>query len=105
MTTDTTGIDTAVLLAALYNSSQPLGMGWLQHDPASMTTEQASVLVEQYTTPSWRDDGTVNCYFDYLQGRVMKIDVLQNPLDPGLYDRDNGPGAVARVVAGLRVNA
>lgn len=97
-TVDTTGIDRAALLAALYNQAKTQGMGFLQYDPTPMTTEEASRLLETCTT-EYR--GIKECYFDYLKGRVMKIDVLPDMLDPRLYDRDNGQGAVAGVVDGL----
>lgn len=37
-------------------------------------------------------------YFDYLKGRVMKIDLSKNELDPWLYDRDNGAGKAEKVL-------
>jgi hypothetical protein len=83
------GLDKAAVLAALYNASQPLGMGFLHFDPAPMTIGEAQSLLEQHT------------YFDYLKGRVMKIDLSGNELDPWLYDRDNGPGAAASVIAAI----
>jgi hypothetical protein len=33
-------------------------------------------------------------YFDYLKGRVMKIDLSGEMMDTWLYDRDNGQGSV-----------
>lgn len=92
---DASGVDRAALLAALYNRAQPQGTGFLHYDPTPMSQEQAAVLLERNT-----HDGS--CYFDYLHGRVMKIDVLEEPLDPWLYDRDNGRGAVAAVVEAVR---
>ena len=41
-------------------------------------------------------------YFDYLKGRVMKVEINGSMLDARLYDRDNGPGAAKRVVDRLR---
>lgn len=91
---DVRGIDKAELLAALYNRAKPQGMGFLHFDPADMIREQAHRLL---------DTGTG--YFDYVQGRVMKVQVLADDLDPRLYDRDNGQGAVASVVERLRATA
>ena len=54
-----------------------------------MTITEAADLLERDT------------YFDYLKGRVMKVDLSGNELDPYLYDRDNGEGAAERVVSGL----
>lgn len=41
-------------------------------------------------------------YFDYLQGRVMKIDVSEDEMDSFGYDRDNGQGAASKVVEAIR---
>ncbi len=71
----------AEVLAALYNNSRPLGMGFLQADVNDMTTEQAESILKDQT------------YFDYLKGRVMKVDLSKEEFDPRLYDRDNGNGA------------
>jgi len=54
-----------------------------------MTTEEAASLLESHT------------YFDYLKGRVMKVDLSGDELDPWLYDRDNGHGAAKRVIDSL----
>ena len=37
-------------------------------------------------------------YFDYLYGRVMKVDLSKDTFDPFLYDRDNGQGAAERAI-------
>jgi hypothetical protein len=77
------------VLAALYNNSKPLGMGILHFDPKPMTESEAEALLSQQQ------------YFDYLKGRVMKVDFEGDTLDPRLYDRDNGQGAAERVVNSL----
>lgn len=74
-------------LAALYNASKPQGMGILHHDQAPMTLKEATILLEDQT------------YFDYLKGRIMKVNFKEDTFDPSLYDRDNGQGAAARAVA------
>jgi hypothetical protein len=45
-------------------------------------------------------DGS-NQYYDYLRGRVMKVDLSKDQLKTGLYDRDNGEGAAERALAPL----
>lgn len=80
------GMNKAVVLAALYNASKPQGMGFLQYDPTPMTVEQARQLLEQCTD------------FDYLKGRVMKIDLSGDTLNTWGYDRDNGEGAAERAI-------
>lgn len=90
MTLDITGIDKADLLAALYNNSRTQGLGFLHFKPGSMTRDDAAELLTQTQR------------FDYLHGRVMKVDLGSNELDARLYDRDLGAGAAKRVVDSLR---
>ena len=63
-------------------------MGFFHYDPKPMTIAEARELIS-------RGD----LYFDYLYGRVMKIDLAGDELDPWLYDRDNGEGAAERALA------
>jgi len=83
------GLDKADVLAALYNASRPLGMGFIQYDSAPMTRDEAAKFLAQDT------------YFDYLKGRVMKVDLSGDELDPWGYDRDNGPGAALRAIGNI----
>lgn len=76
----------AEVLAKLYNASKPQGMGFLQFDPKPMTTEEAAELLQKST------------YFDYLKGRVMKVDLSGDAFDPYLYNRDNGQGAAENAI-------
>ncbi len=94
------GQNKAAVLAALYNASQPLGMGFLHFTPEPMTLEEAEKQIADLD-PFYKRDGRIS--FDYLKGRVMKVDVGQDELWVGLYDRDNGPGAAERALraAGL----
>jgi len=84
-------LDKAAVLAALYNASKPQGTGFLQYDPKPMTTEEAQLLLD--TAPGQR--------FDYLKGRVMKIDLSEDELYTGGYNRDNGDNAAENVIATL----
>lgn len=90
---DVSGLNPGAVLAALYNASQPLGMGALHYDPTPMTVDQAAEILAERN------------YFDYLKGRVMKVEIPTDggTLDPRLYDRDNGVGAAARAIALLLV--
>lgn len=80
------GLDKATILAALYNRSRPQGMGFFHADSAVMTRDEAADLLRQST------------HFDYLRGRVMKIDLSGESLRTGLYDRDLGIGAGLRAL-------
>lgn len=42
---------------------------------------------------------TFGTYFDYLNGRVMKIEIGGDELSARTYDRDNGADAVVAVGA------
>lgn len=81
---DLKGKDKADVLAKLYNSSRPQGLGFLHATKQNMTRDEAAELLAGGQTD-----------FDYLNGRVMKVDLSGDELDPRLYDRDNGKGAAA----------
>lgn len=85
------GLDKVKLLAALYNHAKPQGMGYLHYNPVPMTVTEAEEIF-----------ATGQRYFDYLKGRVMKVDLSGEDLSVGLYDRDNGSGSAERVVSTLR---
>ena len=84
------GINKADLLAALYNNSRTQGLGFLSARPGDMTRDEAAAML------------ACSQRFDYLYGRVMKVDLSTGELDPRLYDRDLGQGAAQRVVEALR---
>jgi len=87
------GLNKAKLLSALYNASKPLGMGFM--NPASkteMTEEQAENELKKNSS----------MYFDYLNGRVMKISLKDDTLDTWGYNRDNGAGSAEKVVDALK---
>jgi len=87
---DISGLNKADVLAALYNASKPLGMGFLQYDPKPMDRAEAERLIER------------GSYVDYVGGRVMKVNLGGDMLDPWLYDRDNGDGAAARAISRIK---
>ena len=81
----------AKVLAALYNNSIPLGLGMLQFNPAQMTEEEAQKLLDE-------NEGK---YFDYIKGRVMKINLSTEELDTRMYNRDLGKGAAEKIINSL----
>lgn len=83
-------LDKAAVLAALYNNSRIQGMGFLQALPGDMTVAQA------------REELKGGSYFDYLHGKVMKVNLSGDTLNPSGYDRDNGEGAARRAIESLR---
>ena len=88
---DITGLSKAAVLAALYNASKTQGLGFLQYTPEPMTEAQAAKWIEKWGLSA-----------DYLNGRVMKVELCGNTFSPWLYDRDNGRGAAAAALAPLR---
>ena len=79
---DYTGFSKEEALMALYNRARPQGMGFLQYVPGPMSLDLAKDLLKDST------------YFDYVYGRVLKVDLIENGhFDERLYDRDNGFGA------------
>lgn len=84
--------DKAEVLAALYNRSRPdEGVGLFYSDPTLMTKEEAAKFLKN--TP----DKT----FDYIKGRVMKINLQDDILNTALYNRDVGQGVAEMVIIEL----
>lgn len=87
---DISKLDKAAVLATLFNNSKQQGMGFLHaRGKLPLSKEEAAELLQQET------------YFDYLHGRVMKVDLSGDSFDPWLYDRDNGSGAAERALKTL----
>jgi hypothetical protein len=82
----------AEVLAALYNAARPVGLGLIHYTPEDMTIETAELELKARA-----DDP----YFDYLNGRVMKVDLSKAVLNTRLYDRDNGRGAAHKAIVHL----
>jgi hypothetical protein len=85
------GLDKSSVLAALWNSAQQ-PPEWFEHHSGAthMSREQAAAHLQAH-------DG-----FDYLDGRILKMNLSGDAFDPWGYDRDNGAGLAARVIAHLR---
>lgn len=89
---DIRGLNKAEVLKALYDHSHVQGMGFLQAVPAGfVTVRRCQSLLKEQT------------YFDYLYGRVLKVDLSGDEFDERLYDRDCGEGAAKRAVDSLRI--
>lgn len=81
------GLDKAKVLKALYDNSHVEGMGFMHAAPEGTVTEdRCRELLEKNTA------------YDYLYGRVMKVDLAGDEFDERLYDRDCGEGAAQRAV-------
>ncbi len=86
---DIKGLDKAKVLKALYDGSHIQGLGFLQA-VNDFTEEDARELIKTQT------------YFDYLYGRVLKVDLSSDSFEEWLYDRDNGQGKAQRIIESLR---
>ena len=85
------GLNKGDVLAALFNSAKTQGMGFIHYQSDHvMDSTEAEVLLAQQSD------------FDYVEGRVIKVDLSGDEFDPGGYDRDNGQGSAARLVNTLR---
>ena len=81
-------MDKIEVFRALYNKAKTQGMGIFQFEPSDMSREEAESIFNQSNDK----------YFDYVKGRVMKVDLSGDILDTRLYDRDNGEGKAQMVI-------
>lgn len=95
------GLDKAEVLLALWNASKMQGMSFLGFSEP-LTLAKAVECVEEARHIGI--SGEEEIYFDYLNGKVMKIDIAPDFIDPRLYDRDNGEGAAQRAIDNLRLS-
>ena len=87
------GMNKAEVLKALYDHSHVQGMGFLQTVPDGVVTvEHCQMLLDTTGYP----------YFDYLYGRVLKVDLSGDEFDERLYDRDCGAGAAAYAIHSVK---
>ena len=86
-----TGLSKALVFAALYNRARPQGMGFMHYDPTPMDEEMAQKILDTGRTT-----------FDYVAGRVMKVNISGDAFDPWAFDRDNGEGAAQEAITTLR---
>ena len=75
-------LDKADVLVALYNNARQQGLGLLnKNGQQQMTKVDATELLRSQK------------YFDYVNGRVLKVNLATNTLETALYNRDNGENA------------
>lgn len=83
------GMDKAKVLKALYDNSHVQGLGFMS-------------ALDNFTENDARELMKTQPDFDYLYGRIMKIDLSANEFEEWLYDRDNGAGAAQRAVDSVK---
>ena len=89
---DISGLHKGAVVAALFNASRPQGLGALNASPGLITPQIGEKILAHHGGGK----------LDYVQGRVMKVDVSGDTLDPSFYDRDLGEGAAAAAIEPLR---
>lgn len=88
---DISDIDAAEVLVELYDNAGSPGLGPLHRRDKGMKIDEARKLIE------------VSGRFDYIRGRVLKVDLRDGKLKfARLYDRDNGDGAAQACVDRVR---
>jgi len=92
-TVDISGLDKFDVLKALWENSKTASF-------FSMIPKMAPPLNEAEAREQL---SSTRPYVDYLCGRVIKTDFSKDELDPWGYDRDNGQGAMQKVVNSLRI--
>lgn len=89
---DISNLNKPELLAALYNKAKVQGLGVLHATEGDMPIKEAKSIFEN----------SQDKYFDYVKGRVMKVDLSGDELKTFLYNRDNGEGAAEKIIEGLK---
>lgn len=89
------GLDKADVLLALWNHAQMQGLSFLAFT-GELTKAAAENAISEHTHTGM--DGEPRIYFDYLNGKVLKVDIAKDEFDPYLYDRDNGIGSAQRAI-------
>ena len=88
---DITNLPKHRVLQALFNASRQRGIGLLDRSGvAPLSTEDAKEIVSS------------SLDFDYVRGRVFKVNISGDCFDPWLFDRNNGQGAAERAISALR---
>lgn len=85
----------ADVLAALYNASTPVGMGFAQYNPREWTREIAEYYFENYVEP--KEDGTI--FFKYIMGRPVTCTFVGDLVYVGAYNYENEPGLAQRAIS------
>jgi hypothetical protein len=79
-------LNKAIVLMVLYNNSKSQGNSFLGGSGSPMNVEEATERLKSQTS------------FDYLNGKVMKIELGGDTLETWLYDRDNGDGSALKAI-------
>ncbi len=82
-------LDKPEVLIALYNASKTFGYGYLDlKSDQPLTRSEAEILIRS----------SQNGFFDYIQGRFLKIDLSHDVMNISRYDGQFGFGAAFRAI-------
>ncbi len=81
----------AEVLATLFNAAKPLGLGRLHYRPDHiMSVQEAQAMLDSGQT-----------FFDYVEGRLMKVGLDKDELDTYEYNLDHGENAAENALKSL----
>lgn len=92
---DISNKDIAEVLAALYNASTPVGMGFSQYNPMTWTKEIAKIYLERYS--SLEDDGSIK--FKWILGRPVSVTFKDGLAYVKRYNLETEEGLAQRAIA------
>lgn len=90
--------DRAEVLAALYNASTPIGMGFAQYNPTDWTKE----IAELYFERCGQEDVNGAISFKWIMGRPVHCTFADNLVYVKAYNFDNEYGLAQRAIATCR---
>lgn len=102
-TINISGLDKTEVLCALFNRAKQVGAGAIFHPEGArqMTLDEAKTYLQLGDDMTRQFNKPPSLRFDYLLGRPLKVDLSQDDLFIGLYDRDHGPGAALEALQPL----
>ena len=86
------GLNKAEVLKVLHDNSKAQGMSFLHL--RSLSLKECETIIAEG-----------NLYFDYLAGKVMKVNLEGDSFDPWGYDRDNGSGAAQKAINSIKITS
>lgn len=92
---DISNKDRNEVLAALYNASTPIGMGFKDYNPMPWTKEIAAMYFDRFTQPD--KEGIIA--LKWVMGRPLNCQFQNNIVYVSGYNNDNEWGLAQRVIA------
>lgn len=105
---DISGLSKEEVFAALYNAAISRGLGFLHYDPKPISAEEAEEIMTFFGDDNRRIFGSLGpeyndgLCFDYVYGRVLKVDLTFDDVAVYAYNEANGEGVAERAIWHLR---